>query len=139
MPKVYRTMFEQGGSPRVGSHSCELGVRPGTDVDVNANGDVRLNGKGMSVFRSLSDLRALPSHLVPKHLWRSVRGAAGLPGLRIWTMGQGVFISGPVTGNLQLHENGGRHGNICPSSVVSIIAFQDELAATQSLWGIDEP
>jgi hypothetical protein len=150
MPKAYRTMFEQGGEPRVGQTWCELGVRPpgslnpggkqpAADVDVNANGDVLLNKKGMSVFRSLADLPALPSRLVPIHLSGKVRGAAGPSGIRIWAMGQGVFASGPLIGNLELHQSGGIHGNICPSNLMPIQALQSELANTQDSWTVDEP
>jgi hypothetical protein len=88
MPKVYRTMFEQGGKPRIGAGWCELGVRPPgrlkpnrqpavADVDLDANDDVLMNNKGMSVFRSLADLPALHSRLVPLHLAAKIRGAAG--------------------------------------------------------------
>lgn len=150
MPKVYRTMFEDGGKPRIGKAWCKLGVRPpgrlrrdGTpavaDVDVDANGDVVLNKKGMSVFRSLADLSALPSRLVPIHLSAKVRGAAGASRTRIWTMGEGDFLTGPLTDNLDLHENGGMHGTACPSNAMQIATLQKELADTQDSWTIDEP
>ncbi len=103
-------MYEQGGKPRVGDAWCELGVRPPgrfksngkpeiADVDLDTTGEVVPNKKGMSVFRSLADLPRLYSKLVPIHLAGKIRGAAGLGGMRIWTMGQGTFASGAVTGN----------------------------------------
>lgn len=150
MPKVYRTMFEQNGKPRVGGVSCELGVRPPgrlrqngqpeiADVDMDAKGDVVLNKKGMSVFRSLADLARLPSRLVPIHLAEKVRGAVGPTGTRIWTMGQGLFASGPLTGSLELHESGTKHGNVCPSHIMQIASLQTALAQTQNSWTIEEP
>jgi len=143
-------MFEQNGKPRTGDGWCELGVRPPgrikpngqpalADVKVNANGDVALNNKGLSAFRSLADLPALASRLVPLHLADKVRGAAGAPDARIWSMGQGAFASGPLTGNLVLHASGGVHGSVCPSIGMPLADFQHELAATQNAWGIDEP
>ena len=74
-------MFADGGKPRVGAKWCELGVRPpGTlsvpDIDLDTTGEVRLNKKGMSVFRSHADLKILSSRLIPEHLWQKLRGAA---------------------------------------------------------------
>ena len=150
MPKIYRTMYGQGGKPRVGDAWCELGVRPPgrmwpsgkpvpADVDVDANGNVLLNKKGMSVFRSLADLPRLFSKLVPIHLAGKIRGAAGPIGTHIWTMGQGVFASGPLTSKLELRESGTQHGNVCPSQFMPIVALQNELAGTQGSWTIEEP
>ena len=125
MPKIYRTMYEQDGKPRAGQNFCELGVRPpgrilpdgrraGADVDSDAVGNVVLNKKGMSVFRSLGDLAVLPSRLVPMHLAGKVRGAAGPTGGRIWTMGQGPFSACALSETLELFESGGWHGVVCP-------------------------
>ena len=150
MPKIYRTMFEESGKPRVGDTWCELGVRPPgrvradgrpavADVDVDANGNVILNHKGMSVFRSLNDLPRLFSKLVPIHLADRIRGAAGPSGTRVWSMGQGAFTSGPLTGDLELYESGTEHGTVCPARAMSLASLQGELAATQDGWTIDEP
>ena len=143
-------MFEQEGKPRVGQAWCELGVRvPGrlksngqpalADVDLDANGNVVLNHKGMSVFRSLADLPALHSRLVPIHLASKVRGAAGPGGTRIWATGQGPFASGPLTNTLELFESGTEHGTVGPSAPVPIADFQTELAKTLNSWVIEEP
>jgi hypothetical protein len=150
MPTIYRTMYEHAGKPRVGDMWCELGVRPPgrfkangkpeiADVDVDANGDVVLNKKGMSVFRSLADLPRLYLKLVPIHLAGKIRGAAGLGEMRIWKMGQGAFASGPLTGKLELDESGGMHGSVCPANAMPIAALQTELANTQDAWTVDEP
>jgi hypothetical protein len=150
MPKIYRTMFDHLGHPRVDTGFCELGVRPPgrtradgrpalSDVDVDAYGNVVLNDKGMSVFRSLSDLPRLPSRLVPLHLAGKVRGAAGPVGTRIWMMGSGSFSSGPLTSGLELFETGGVHGTVCPSMPMPLGTLQNVLAATQNAWTIDEP
>jgi hypothetical protein len=150
MPKVYRTMFEQEGKPRVGTEWCELGVRPPgrfrpdgspalADVDVDAGGNVLRNAKGMSVFRSLNDLPRLFRRLVPIHLANRVRGAAGPSGTRIWSIGQGTFASGPLTADLELHESGTEHGTVCPARVMPLASLQKALAGTRDDWRIDEP
>lgn len=149
-PKVYRTMFEDGGKPRVGSSWSELGVRPpGTqsvpDIDLDAQGNVLLNKKGMSVFSSLADLKYLPARLVPMHLWQKVRGAGGAPakghpsGMRIWSLGSGPFASGNLATGLALDAPGGRHGTVCPAQAMPLAGFQTALADTQDSWKIDEP
>jgi hypothetical protein len=97
------------------------------------------NKKGMSVFRSLADMPRLFRKLVPIHLAHKVRGAAGVGGMRIWTMGQGQFASGPLTGQLELDESGGMHGNVCPNKAMPLATLQAELASTQGSWTIDEP
>ena len=143
-------MYELDGRPRIGDTWGRLGVRPpgrvkpdGTpalgDVDVDANGDVALNQKGMSVIRSLADVHTLMKRLVPIHLAHKVRGAAGPADARIWTMGQGRFASGSLTNCLELIESGGVHGSVCPSIPMSIGTLQQELANTHDFWTIEEP
>ena len=140
-PKIYRTMFDDGGKPRVGQKRCMLGVRPpGTpstpDVDLEANGDVTLNNKGMPVFRSLADV---PLKLMPLHLSPRVRGAAGPLNAHIWSIGTGPFASGAVTDALRLHAPGGPHGNVCPAHAMPLATFQQELVVTRDSWKVDEP
>jgi hypothetical protein len=70
MPTIYRAMKRANdGAPFVGSNSKELGVRvppnPNGDIDLDENGNVVLNGKGMSVAENW---RRLLPHLVPKRL-----------------------------------------------------------------------
>ena len=143
-------MYELQSRPRIGDGWGELGVRPpgkirpdgkreAADVDVDVHGNVIANKKGMSVFRSLSDLSRLISRLVPVHLASKIRGAAGPAGTRIWSLGTGTFASGSVTENLDLHETGDVHGSVCPSKPMHMVELQKELANTQVQWKIDEP
>src|SRR5438552_8891962 len=122
VPKVYRTMFDESGRPRVGQKRCMLGVRPpGTpatpDVDLEPNGDVSLNNKGMSVFRSF---REIPLTLVPLHLADKVRGAVGPSIAHIWSLGSGPFVSGTITATLRLDARRGPHGNVCPAHAMRL-------------------
>ncbi len=151
MPRVYRTMYAgNDGVPEVGDGPNQLGVRPPgrtkpdgraelSDVDLSDNGHVVLNGKGMSVFRSTADLRRMMPHLVPKHLAWLVRNAAAPDGARVWSMGEGPFVSGPLTDDVLFSTSGGRHGSVCPSREMTLDALQGSLAATRALWRIDEP
>jgi hypothetical protein len=143
-------MFDDGGKPRIGIKWGELGVRPPgasfPDVDVEPNGTVTLNNKGMSVFRSLADLKSsVPARLVPLHLWEKIRGAAGAPakghpaGTRIWSMGSASFAPGPLAPDLVLYAPGGSHGTVCPDHVMLLADFQKALADTRDSWNIDEP
>lgn len=134
-------MFDDAGLPRIGQTRCMLGVRPpGTpslpDIDLDLNGDVMLNSRGMSVFRSLADV---PLRLVPLHLSSKVRGAAGPGNAHIWSMGTGPFTPGTVTADLRLDAPGGPHGTVCPGHVMPLVTFQQELANTRGFWLIDEP
>lgn len=146
MPKVYRSMYEDAGKPRVGNDACELGVRPPghpvlADVSVDASGHVVLDGAGMSVFPSIlpADLKRIPRRLVPLRLAHKVPGAAGDDDMRIWTMGAGPFASGPMTASLALNVTGRFHGAICPLQTMSLTELQAELARTQPLWTVEEP
>ena len=151
MPRVYRTMYAgNDGLPEVGDWPNLLGVRPPgrtkadgrpelSDVDLSDDGHGVLNGKGMSVFRSTADLRRMMPHLVPKHLAWLVRNAAAPDGARVWSTGEGPFVSGPLTDEVLLSTSGGRHGTVCPRRAMPLDTFGASLAATRAVWRIDEP
>lgn len=146
MPKAYRTMLEDGGSPKIGPRFLYLGVRepggpsPQPDVDLDETGCVKLNQKGMSVFRSLNDLRDLVPHLVPRHLKRHHRGAAARDGARIFSIGDGGYCSGTIANRLALvADSEDMHGSIVPDALMPLAEFQAALAATREMWAIDEP
>ena len=146
MPKVYRSMYEDAGKARTGNGTCELGVHPpshpvNADVNVDAGGNVVLDGGGMSVFPSIvpADLKRVPKRLIPLRLADKVPGAAGDDDMKIWTTGAGAFASGPVTATLALNVTGRSHGTVCPANAMSLNDLQIELAKTQPDWTIEEP
>ncbi len=142
MPTIYRAMRQAAdGFPVVGSDSRQLGVRvppnPHADIDLDENGNVLLNGKGMSVAENWRDL--LP-HLIPKRLKLLFPGAAGSNGLACFRHGQGPFSPGPCTAALSLVLKGrdSRSGNVVPALTLSERQYQNELAATRADWAVDE-
>lgn len=141
MPKIYRSMkMDQNGMPVVEASAKGLGVRPGTDVDVNVDGFVALNGQGMSVAPSW---RCLPVHRIPKRLRPKFRDAIGNDELSCFSIGQGGFIEGPLATGLKLMPDSATHGNVVPvplqlGAKVHIEEFQQNLALTQEEWAVDE-
>jgi hypothetical protein len=146
MPKVYRSMYANQAMPRVGNDNCELGVRPPghpvtADVRVNAAGNVELDGGGMSVFPSIApaELKRVPKRLIPLRLAHKVPGAIGNDEMKIWTIGNGEFASGPMTASLALNVTSRSHGSLGPGYAMSLDDLQAALASTQSDWTIEEP
>jgi hypothetical protein len=141
MPKIYRSMKEEDdGKPVVDATGKGLGVRGMpvnniTDVDLDSNGKVILNGKGMSVA---STWRDLAPHLVSKRLQDKLPKARGSVQLRCFTMGDGPFQHGPMADGLDFKRDTARHGLIVPNSSVTLDQFQDDLANTRDRWVIDE-
>jgi hypothetical protein len=129
------------GLPVVGSNSKELGVRippnPLSDIDLDENGNVIRNGKGMSVAENW---RWMLPHLIPKRLKSVYPSAAGSNTLACFRFGQGPFALEQLNARLSvvLKEQNARAGNVVPIHLENIRQFQDELAATRSEWVIDE-
>ncbi len=132
--------------PRVGNDTCQLGVRPPghpakADVNVDAGGNVALDGGGMSVFPSIvpAELKRIPKRLIPLRLAGKVPGAVGDDNLKIWATGSGPFSSGSMTAALNLNVTGRTHGTICPARARPLGDLQAELAKTQADWTVEEP
>lgn len=127
------------GLPQVGSHRrCLLGIRPTgakADVDLDPNGDVMVNRKGLSVS---ADWRRLPGYMIPKELEDDVNGASG-KGMKIYVHGTGAFAEGKVTAALEmlLKPHDGDSGCVCPTATVSLNQYQADLQATRADWADD--
>ena len=141
-PQFYRIMRRDPGDdlPVTGTtSSSELGVRPGLDVDLDANGEVVLNSKGMSVAPAWRDIDFTR---IPKRLRPFVPGATGSNSNYCFTMGRGPFQRDPVANGLELIPDQGqppiKHGNVAPSQSASLAQYQAVLGSTRSLWKIDE-
>jgi hypothetical protein len=129
------------GLPVVGDRSKELGVRvpPNrhADIDVDNAGMVVLNGLGMSV---VANWRDLPDHLIPIRLCAIVPQAAGSNDLKCYRWGEGPFAAGMLAAGLELVLKPGssRHGNVTPTTDVTVAQFLALLAATRADWVEDE-
>jgi hypothetical protein len=90
MPRVFRVMRkEPDGLPTVSQTS--LGVRPGVDVDLDAQNNVLVNGNGMSVAPNWRDINV---NRIPKRLRPIVPGAGGSNNTFCFRTGSGAFVQG---------------------------------------------
>src|ERR1700726_2419035 len=91
-PLVFRVMKkDQDDLPTVEQSANGLGVRSGIDVDVDAQGNAIVNGKGMSVSPAWQHI--VPSR-IPKRLRGKVRGARGSNNTFCFKTGNGPFRQG---------------------------------------------
>jgi hypothetical protein len=141
MPKIYRSMRKKDdGKPLVDPTGKGLGVRGQpvngvVDVDLDQDGKVILNSKGMSVAPSWRDL---PYFLISKRLKDRFPGARGATDIWCFTMGEGPFAESPVTDGLDLKIDTPKYGVVAPRSSVSLDQYQARLANTRDYWTIDE-
>lgn len=136
MPLVYRAMKrDDDGLPTVEPSAKGLGVRPGTDIDVDQHGNVVTNGKGMSVAPSW---RVLPLWRIPKRLRAKVPGAIAPDSTYCFRFGTRPFQAGPIAQGLDLVPDSSTHGSIAPASAVPLAQYQGDLAATRADWHVDE-
>ena len=121
--------------PTVGQTSTTLGVRPGYDVDLDAQGNVALNSKGMSVNPRWQDA---PISMIPKRLGTDGRGSTTL---YCFQRGTGPFQKGPCGAGLELipdSPNGATNGVVGPTQPVPVGHYEADLHATRLDWEVDE-
>jgi hypothetical protein len=127
-----------GEHPEIGSRFGRLGVRA-TDVPVDAQNNVHPGTGGMSVSRSLRELRP---DIIPTRLRKDLglSDARGGDRLRVWRLGTGDFAAAPVSAELALRPDrlGASHGNVEPGRSMPKDTYETALAATRDAWEIDE-
>ena len=134
MPRVFRVMKKGAdGLPTVSRAS--LGVRPGVDVDVDAQDKVLVNGKGMSVAPNWRDINV---NRIPKRLRPIVSGAGGSNNTFCFRTGNGAFVQGMFANGLTLEPDSATHGNVAPAQVVLFATYEADIAATRPDWQEDE-
>ena len=134
MPRVFRVMRkEPDGLPTVSQTS--LGVRPGIDVDLDAQNNVLVNGKGMSVAPNWRDINV---NRIPKRLRPIVPGAGGSNNTFGFRTGNGAFVQGAFANGLTLEPDSATHGNVAPAQVVPLATYEADIAATRPDWQEDE-
>jgi hypothetical protein len=141
-PKVYRSMVPQASEPMVpavGPASNMLRARlppdPRADVHPDASGHVGPTKEGLSVCPSL---RLLPPSLVPERLREQRPGARGENALRVFCLGNESFVRAPIGTSLELLPTSSKHGVVQPVRSMPVQDYQQALAATQTLWVVDE-
>jgi hypothetical protein len=144
MPKIYRSMKkDDDGRPVVDASGKGLGVRGipvnnVVDVDLDGDGKVILNDKGMSVVPTWRDL---PYFLLPESLRKKfpdAKKARGNSNLHCFTMGDGSFVEGRVADGLDLKPDSPKHGVVVPRTSVLLDRYQADLANTRDRWTIVE-
>ena len=136
MPRVYRTMKrEDDGFPTVEQSGSGLGVRAGIDVDLDEQGNVLANGKGMSVAPAWRELNFT---LIPKRLRDKFPGARGSNNRFCFRAGTGPFARSSFAHGLELVPDSRKHGCIAPLAMVPLVQYQDDLKATRPDWQLDE-
>jgi len=105
------------------------------DVDLDHEGKVILNAKGMSVAPAWRDL---PYFLISKRLKAQFPAARGASDLYCFTMGEGAFADGPIAPGLDLKKDDPKHGVVVPQVSVPLDQYQADLANTRDGWMIDE-
>ena len=133
---IFRVMRkDEDGLPAVEQSARGLGVRAGIDVDVDGQGNVIANNKGMSVAPSWRDISILR---IPKRLRDKVPGARGSNSTFCFRAGSGAFHAGPFAAGLKLTVDSNTHGCVAPTETMPLVQFERNLAATQSDWQVDE-
>jgi len=133
MPQVFRVMRRDAdGLPTVAPSASALGVRPGTDIDVDAQNNAVVNNKGMSVspaWRMISIFR------IPKRL--DSRGQ-GKNNTFCFRRGAGAFQQSAFAAGLELFPDSPTHGVVRPTQLIALAQYEADLAATRADWQIDE-
>jgi hypothetical protein len=125
----------QAHLPMPGIQSCCLGVR---DNEIRADSEemVSPGSGGMSVNDSIEKI---PPAFLPPQYAAMVEGAAGKKSHKVWTMGRGVFKSGPFALRLELRCDEDSHGLIEADQRMQREEYIQALSSTQSEWRIIEP
>jgi len=134
MPRVFRVMKKDvDGLPIVSATG--LGVRSGIDVDLDPEGYVLVNCKGMSVAPNWRDINV---ERLPKRLRAIVPGARGSNNTSCFRSGSGAFGRGVFAKGLILEPDSATHGNVAPVLSVPFDSYTADLAATRPDWEKDE-
>ena len=142
-PKMYRAMLPGASTtspvPMVGTGDNMLRARvpphPRADIHPDMSGAVASVGEGISVAPGLKEL---PQVLVPARLREKRPGARGSNALVVFRFGHGPFARCPVGSALELVPTSSQHGVVQPVRPTPIDDYQSDLAATQTLWEVDE-
>lgn len=130
MPRVFRIMKKDAqGKPVIGQTATSLGIRL-RDIDMDVDGKVICNDKGMSVRPVWQDS---PLRLIPKRL-----GGRGGDNTHCFRRGDGPFVQSACGEGLELFPDSPTHGVVRPVQTILLASYEAHLHATQQEWEIDE-
>jgi hypothetical protein len=133
---MFRAMKkDENGFPAVEQSASGLGVRPGVDLDLDDDGTVRMNEKGMSVSPAW---RVISIFRIPKRLRTIVHGARGSNNTFCFRAGDGPFQRGAFAPGLDLVPDFATHGCLVPAELAALSQYEAHLAATRNHWQVDE-
>jgi hypothetical protein len=112
-----------------------LGVRPKVDIDLDQQGNVLVNGKGMSVSPNWRDM---PLFRIPERLRHLKPGARGSNNTFCFRTGSGPFERGAFAEGLVLEPDSTTHGTVAPDRVMPLDDYRAAIQSTRSHWQIDE-
>lgn len=132
MPRMFRIMKKDDEDrPVVGYGFCELGVRE-IERDVDENGNVIPNDKGMSVSPEWRDISIF---VIPRRLRA---GGRGKPSGYCFRRGEGPFQQVACGNGLELVPTSDTHGVLRPLELAPLNEFLQNLANTRDEWVVDE-
>ena len=132
MPRMFRIMKKDADEkPTVGQTTTTLGVRP-NEVDLDAQGKVISNDKGMSVN---PEWRDAPLTMIPKRLGTGGRGSNNCHCFR---RGTGDFEQSACGAGLELLPDSASHGVVRPVQLILLASYEADIHATRLEWEIDE-
>jgi hypothetical protein len=124
--------MDADGKPTI-ADDAGLGVRLDIDIRQDAQANVIIENKGMSVFEHWIDL---PFNRKPRRL-----GGRGDDATFCFRLGDGPFASGRLANGLELLVPLGKnpkHGGIRPEKIVPLATFRADIEATRDDWVFDE-
>ena len=132
MTLIFRVMKEDLDElPQVAGAADGLGVRVGTDIQVDQNGNVVVGIEGMSVNPNWRDA---PTFRIPRRLRKLKSGARGPNTNACFKHGSGTFTRGPVAPGLILEPDRPGHGVTAPTAAVPLATYEADIAATRPDW-----
>jgi hypothetical protein len=123
---IFRAMIEDKGRPRLGGTALTLGIRPGHDIELDANATVQRPTFQPGAKNGLScapSVAMLPPFALP------VRFGGRNKKTEVWK------IQTPSLGpELEAHRDGSRHISVGPSKTMPLADYVSAIEKTATHW-----
>jgi hypothetical protein len=123
---IYRAMYDDKGKPKLGSSASTLGIRPGVDIEVDANGMVH-----RPTFRpkQKNGLSCAPSVQEVPYFARPIRFGGGNNKTDVWRISKSDLGSALVA-----QQDGPHHVSVGPATTMPIGDYIRAIQGTASYW-----